>query len=646
MALDGAQGARHAQLCGKDLPAFEAALAEGSVCVGCGQEAALFAEIAEEAGAPPPLCVNLRETAGWSDEGAEAGPKRAALLAAAQAQAAPALLREIESAGLCVVIGAGQPALEAAQLLNRSLSVSLLLTEAADVLLPATLDLPLFTGRVAQASGALGGFALTVDGHAALAPSSRGEPRFGARRDGVRTACDVIVDLSAGSLFPRPEGREGYLRADPGDPAAVMRAVFEASALIGTFEKPVYMRYDAAICAHGRSRKTGCTNCLDACPAGAVASEGDAVRIDPDICGGCGACASHCPSGAADYAYPARGDLIGRVQAAAKAWRGAGGDAPALLLHDAHGGDLINAMARLGRGLPARVIPLALHAVGVPGHDALLAALAAGFSEIVLLGDPRKSGEFDPLRAEIALANALLEGLGDEPRVALIVEADPDAVETALYDLPAPAPLSTAAPAPLGSKREVARGALAALGRAGDAFALPEHAPYGAVVVNAEACTLCMACVGACPAQALRDTEGEPRLRFVEADCLQCGLCAATCPEGAIALAPRWNPAQEARQPVTLNADEPARCAGCGKPFVGKRMLERMKTQLAERHRMFSGEGGAALLELCDTCRLSALARTHEDPFAIAHRPRPRTSEDYKEAEKRGISVEDWLKDR
>ena len=56
----------------------------GPLTVGCTQEAALFAETAAEIGRTDPISyVNIRETAGWSIDAAAAGPKMAALLAAA-----------------------------------------------------------------------------------------------------------------------------------------------------------------------------------------------------------------------------------------------------------------------------------------------------------------------------------------------------------------------------------------------------------------------------------------------------------------------------------------------------------------------------------------------------------------------------------
>src|SRR5258708_24800299 len=73
------------QLCRSELDRFRA-LAGGAapLTVGCTQEAPLFSEVAAENGRTSPISyANLRETAGWSSDGAEAGPKMAALVAAA-----------------------------------------------------------------------------------------------------------------------------------------------------------------------------------------------------------------------------------------------------------------------------------------------------------------------------------------------------------------------------------------------------------------------------------------------------------------------------------------------------------------------------------------------------------------------------------
>ena len=66
----------------------------------------------------------------------------------------------------------------------------------------------------------------------------------------------------------------------------------------------------------------------------------------------------------------------------------------------------------------------------------------------------------------------------------------------------------------------------------------PQGAPFGAVDIDVAGCTLCLACVSACPTGALIDDPERPMLRFAEDACVQCGLCKATCPEKVITLRP------------------------------------------------------------------------------------------------------------
>ena len=72
-------------LCRAELARFSAAAQDAApLIVGCVQEAASFSTAAADAGrAVAVTFTNLRETAGWSHDAAGAGPKMAALLAAA-----------------------------------------------------------------------------------------------------------------------------------------------------------------------------------------------------------------------------------------------------------------------------------------------------------------------------------------------------------------------------------------------------------------------------------------------------------------------------------------------------------------------------------------------------------------------------------
>ncbi len=641
-------------LCRSELASFEAALASGEpLLVGCTQEAPLFEEVAADAQAESNLhFVNIREHAGWTAEG-DPTPKMAALLAATQVQVRPSRLKTIESDGVCLVYGKGQEALEAARLLNQRLSVTLVLSDWSDLILPEVMEVPLYRGQLRQVTGALGGFAVTLDGYAPVLPSSRGEATFLMPRDQAKSQCSVIVDLSG---EPPPltgwEKRDGYLSADPGDPAAVALTIFKASDLVGSFEKPIYVRYDAEICAHGRSGITGCSNCLDLCPAGAITSQGDGVAIDDAICGGCGACAAHCPTGAVTYDYPQQNDLIQRAQVLVTTYAKAGGRDAVLLLHDGErGSELLSIMARLGRGLPVNVLPLALHSLGEAGHDLFAAALAAGAARVALLIDPRKQDDLGGLTAEVGLMRAILEGLGESAERLLSLDSpDPDQVEQALWELAALPPLAQTAIAPVGNKRAVARAALTVLQEASSAkpatLALPVDGPYGRIEIDSQGCTLCLACVSACPADALRDSPDRPQVAQIEAACVQCGLCAATCPEKVITLVPQLSFEEAVLRPRVLNQDEPFHCISCGKAFGSRATIERISEKLSGKHWMYQSEEHSKLIRMCDDCRIQHQADiSGGDPFVLGDRPRPRTTDDYLEAREKGLTPEDFLND-
>ncbi|MCU0925048.1 MAG: 4Fe-4S dicluster domain-containing protein, partial [Hydrogenophaga sp.] len=115
-------------------------------------------------------------------------------------------------------------------------------------------------------------------------------------------------------------------------------------------------------------------------------------------------------------------------------------------------------------------------------------------------------------------------------------------------------------------------------------------------------CTLCLSCVSACPASALQDNAERPQLRFIEKNCVQCGLCATTCPENAITLQPRLLLSDERRQPRVLNEAQPYQCIRCSKPFGTLKGIEVMLAKLSG-HAMFQGEA-LERLKMCGDCRV------------------------------------------
>ncbi len=612
------------QLCRAQLDHFRDALgAFAEITVACTQEAPLFAEVAEDAGYTGSLrFANIRETAGWSDEGTRATPKMAALLAMAETRATPFEIVSMESRGVALILGRDQTAVDVAQALSESLDITVLVLPGSEITPPRQTTWPVLQGRIRKGQGHLGAFELTVDAYAAPAPSSRARLEFDAGRDGAVSRCDLVIDLTgAQPLFHST--RPGYLRADPRDPAAVARLITEAAQMTGTFDKPKFISFAPELCAHSRNTLTGCTRCLTLCPTGAITSAGDTVAIDPHICAGCGQCAAACPTGAAAYALPTVENIAERLRAGLAAWfEQERRSAPVILFHDdAHGGALIDALARFGRGLPAHVIPMQVNEPSQIGPEHLAAALAYGAAGVRVLAKARPAHALDGLEASLDLIRAIGTATGyAEDICALIQTDDPDALGAALWHPATGARAQRASFLPPADKRGLLLLAVEEMIRTAPAPAetipLPAGAPFGRVDLDVDACTTCLACVGACPAGALSDTPDKPALRFSESACVQCGICAATCPEGAITIAPQIDLAAWAMPKRVLKEEEPFACTSCGKLFGTKSGIERVIQRL-EGHWMFAGREGAArraLLTLCDDCRTQEVVKAGFDP--------------------------------
>ena len=638
------------QLCRAELDRFrKAATATEAITVACTQEAPLFSEIASEIeGGAAPTFVNIRETGGWSKDAAKAGPKMAALIAASAEPVPEIPFVPLTSEGVVLLYGKDELVIEAANSLKEQLDVTVLIKPEVTVVPPRITEFPLVRGIVRSATGYLGAFEVTVDDYATPRPSSRAAFEFGAPRNGAVSRCDIFIDLSGGpSLFPAADLRDGYLRADPGDPVAVMRAVLKARDLTGTFDKPRYVTFTEDLCAHSRSRIVGCRRCLDLCPTGAITPAGDHVAIDAHICAGCGQCAAACPTGAASYAFPSSDALLRKLRTLLSTYADAGGKHAVVMFHDAeHGGGLIDALARHGDGLPANVLPVEVNEITQVGLEAVAAAIAYGASAVRFLARGKPRHDIAGLHKTVALAEPILTGLGfNGARVAIIETDDPDALGDTLRGI---APLdATARPATfsaVGRKREIMRLALRELHAAApapvDVVPLPEGAPFGKVEVRVEGCTLCLSCVSACPTGALSDDPERPMLRFAEDACVQCGLCKATCPEKVISLKPQIDFRAATALNRIIKQEDPAECIRCGKPFGVKSTVERVVAKLEGKHWMYKdSKKRLDVIRMCEDCRVVAMAEEQFDPFGAPQRPPVRTTEDYlREREQKGES--------
>jgi hypothetical protein len=186
------------QLCRRELGRFKAALnTDAAITVGCTQEAPLFREVAAEAGAEERLAfANIRENAGWSADAGDAGPKMAALLAAAAEPAHAVQFVAMESRGVALVYGRDAAAIEAARRLSDHLDITVLLTRPGEIAPPRATAFPVLKGTIVGATGHLGAFSLRIDDFAQPAPSSRERLVFGPARPRPATSSSISRAIS------------------------------------------------------------------------------------------------------------------------------------------------------------------------------------------------------------------------------------------------------------------------------------------------------------------------------------------------------------------------------------------------------------------------------------------------------------------
>jgi ferredoxin len=650
----------HTQLCQKELAAF-ADRAGGDVLVACTQEAKLFGDVADAAGKTQTLrFVNIRESAGWSREAASAIPKIAALIAAAalpDPQPVPRVT--FQSGGQLLIIGPAAAALSWAGRLRAHVAVTVLITgRATGDELPEERDYPVFSGSVESIRGWLGAFDVSwsqdnpidlevctrCNACIKVCPESAIDWSYQIDLDRCKdhrqcvAACgaigaidfdralkarserfDLVLDLDQAPRFPMHQPPQGYWHPGP-NPDTQADALADIAGAVGEFEKPKFFEYKASICAHSRSQQPGCNLCIDICSTAAIRADGDYIVVEPHLCMGCGACTTVCPSGALAYAVPSVAELGTRIRTMLATYRNAGGRDPCILFHDTAGNALINALGRRGPGLPARVIPVALHHMAATGIDVWLAALGSGASNVVVLATGNEAPQYvDVLERQMTFAESIAQALGYQgTHFKLLRASDASALATQIWALQ-PA-LGVRTPSTFHwttDKRTTAFFAiehlLAHAPVPATEIALPGGAPFGTIAVDRDTCTMCLACVGACPEGAIIDNAETPQLRFIESKCVQCGICANTCPEDAITLASRLLLTPAAKQPRVLNEAAIFKCIRCDKPLGTEKLIGSMLSRLAG-HSMFAEPGALDRLKMCADCRVIDMMKSNLQP--------------------------------
>ena len=512
--------------------------------------------------------------------------------------------------GLVLIVGPEPYALSVAEQLVGKVTLAILATEGNN--LSAGSEKPVFTREIGgqiilvaaadlmDIGGYLGAFEVTVD--------VNGESQnLAGLMNLTSQTFDVILDLGRKPATTLELPPPGYF-AVSANRENMPKVLEEIAGLNGEFEKPQYVHYDPDICADGERGITGCTRCIDTCPAGAVISIGERVEVDVHRCHGMGSCRAVCPTGALTYAYPSLGDPMNGLRQALTAWRISGMPGPCILLYDSDSG--AEYLRTVCADFPDGVLPWRVEEIGSTGVEIWLSALAYGAAGIRILTHERTPGAvLTTLAQQIELIRCLLEGLDyDGQSIAELPAVEfSSAVWPQYVDESVVADVATFGG--VDNKRDALRLVFDHLTPESspiEAIALPAASPFGQIRVDTALCTLCMGCVSVCPAGALADGSDTPKLDFIEWNCVQCGLCERACPENAIALEARLLVDSDSRlMKRTLNEEEPFGCIVCGKPFATKSMIDKMAETLAS-HRMFQGDA-LDRLKMCEDCRVKSM---------------------------------------
>ena len=363
----------------------------------------------------------------------------------------------------------------------------------------------------------------------------------------------------------------------------------------GVYHYKNYINYDPSICQYHERREEICGKCAEVCPTVAILKEDETKHLvfSHIDCHGCGGCISVCPSGALDYTQMPR-IAFAHLSAYFK-------DATTLIIPHKMELDKIDIYLKEG------VLPMMIEGEKYLHEAHLLNLLQTSGNPIIFYTDFISKGTGDAIK----IINEVFKRKYNKQ--AIFVCEDAKALE-AIYSKLESFPECKYGINENGlRKREIFSARLSHLIGEEDLGILNtgEHIHYGNITIDADKCTLCLSCVGACNVRALTAHPEDNSLRFNASICTNCGYCEATCPEkecllvikDEMSLKPSWFSQR------IMARDELFVCVECGTPFATVKAVEKIAAVM--KPLFGSDEVKLRTLYCCAACKPKVMFKAH-----------------------------------
>jgi heterodisulfide reductase subunit A-like polyferredoxin/coenzyme F420-reducing hydrogenase delta subunit len=347
----------------------------------------------------------------------------------------------------------------------------------------------------------------------------------------------------------------------------------------------------------------GCDYCLKACPYGIINLKEEPF-IDEKGCRECGLCQGACPQGALTMsAYGAAG-ILSDIDTLTEAHR-----APLLLVTCEAGGNILEMAGRRKIEYPV-VMPLRTPCIGCLDETHILRAMEAGARGVLMLcfqdSCPHPQG-FSLAERHAEVVRGVLNGFGVEGdrikvlRLPPIPEEVTGTIHELVKSLPPTPGMDRLPPVDGSNPRQLFLNQLKRLrklrGQPREVVLENDAMPYGRIAIDMEKCVNCGACAAHCTTEAM---EIEKSYGFADVVtfnypyCIACGICRDICPEKALELRRVFHLRDFADEWRETFSSELVPCSKCGKPFITKSMLDKIREATG---------GRVESITYCPSCR-------------------------------------------